>query len=542
MKSIKKNLVLSVIMLLLSNYICYAQIKMPESTINYDNNILANRQLPILIEEIENLRFGPKEIWAYGSYANSNIYPGYRTPRMGDVNGDGLSDILLIYENKVVVRLSNGCEFGPEQDWFFGNNSTNFTARPFGFLVGDVNGDNLDDFITHSNQKIWVQLNPGIPNTLSPRQIWVESDYYYFFARLGNRLADLNNDGYSDFVSVAAYSGVHMYPSTGNSFSFDNNVVYSQSVPIEPYAYMDANNDGILDFYHEFDFNGESRVWVNLSNGSQFLDQPNYGHQNWEPKDGINVYGFADFNGDGKGDMVFKENTVMVKKSTGYSFTGYETWLNSNDFGALYRQYNNFVDVNGDGRADLVAFLDNRVEVRKVISDCETDLIISNNNQLTLPQNRGKNITTSGQLNLGSGQNAYLLAGQSIVLSPGFNAYAGSKLIAKILPCPNNAILCASRISTLPTKLEDSSTAFNTTSKSQSFDIIPNPSNGQVELFFEEIVEKTEVIVYDKMGISVYREILSPKSKNVHINLGNLNKGIYFIKVGSFLPKQLIIN
>jgi RHS repeat-associated protein len=89
-------------------------------------------------------------------------------PHFGDVNGDGLADIILKSEGRFYVKLSRGdgtYTAGPD-----GN--TKMGRECFGFA--DVNGDGLDDMIgasvgTWAYGDIWLRLNEGraMPNLLA---------------------------------------------------------------------------------------------------------------------------------------------------------------------------------------------------------------------------------------------------------------------------------------------------------------------------------------------------------------------------------------
>lgn len=519
----------SIIMLLIiSNNVSYAQINIAAKQIN-EKTVDASYKLA---QAPEPLKFGLKEVWAYGSYTDQGI-----NPQMGDINGDGLADVLVIQDDRVVVRKSNGCEFGPEENWFFGNYSYGDGWNTF----ADVNGDNRVDLIKLTQYKARVKLNPGFANTNYPYNLWLELASPDIFGAYGTRIVDLNNDGKADLIG-GFIDGIVVFPSTGSSFSEQNVQNWSNGHYQDFDEFLDANNDGFPDIYHEFELNGQSAVWVELSNGTSFPDPINYSNM-WEEKDNISVYDYADFTADGKADLVFKNNIVRIKRSTGTGFTGYETWLDSDDFGANYSIYNNFVDVNGDGRADLVAFLDDRVEVRRTIYKCELNILLLVNNQLIAPDNRGKNITTFGNLSLNSGQTANLSAGESVVFNPGFNAYQGSNLVAGIRACPSSQFGCRPFIEEKQsTDINNLNLSEEETTHIQQLKIIPNPSQGYAKLIFKKLSQKTELTVLNNKGVSVLKKLLSPNLKETTLNFENLPKGIYFIKLGSNPVERLIIN
>lgn len=78
------------------------------------------------------------------------------------------------------------------------------------------------------------------------------------------------------------------------------------------------------------------------------------------------------------------------------------------------------------------------------------------------------------------------------------------------------------------------------------FNIIPNPNNGEMKLYFENLTGKVSVKVYDMYGIPIdnieaYNEL---KSNNLYITLTNISSGIYLFvataKEGTIAKKVII--
>ncbi|WP_338502866.1 VCBS repeat-containing protein [Sphingomonas kaistensis] len=125
---------------------------------------------------------------------------------LGDVNGDGLADIVGFGDEGVSVSLSNGDgtfapmffalnDFGLAQGW----SSQTFFKR----LVGDVNGDNRADIVGFGTAGVYVALGRSDGTFSAPaldvvdftsRQGWTNDNLYY------RDLADLNNDGHLDIA------------------------------------------------------------------------------------------------------------------------------------------------------------------------------------------------------------------------------------------------------------------------------------------------------------------------------------------------------
>jgi len=312
-----------------------------------------------------------------------------------DVNGDGITDILQFYLNEgnlnVVSFLAtnangqitystqnpNGQELG-YYSGVFGTNYNLFTA--------DVNGDGLTDIVVvypggNDNQYLCMDvfINNGTsfssnPYTTITTNFWLGSDSLGFFA------IDANGDGRVDLVQAYNYDGTLNFNAwlsdfVGSTGSFSGTALNygTQEAYTNPIFWpMDVNNDGITDmvvlwqnnnnFYQvtayistgtpgAFNFlNGQSPVTTNLNS-------PGNGTLNILP---------VDVNGDGILDIL-----QLIESETGDSFilqpylstctgqfvAGASSTFNSEFFTAsdLYP-----MGLNGSGQTNIVAsWIDN---------------------------------------------------------------------------------------------------------------------------------------------------------------------------------------
>lgn len=149
---------------------------------------------------------------------------------------------------------------------------------------------------------------------------------------------------------------------------------YSDSWRVEKHVrtMADVNGDGKDDIVAF----GENDVWVEIRNSSGY----NYGsiwssgfcyNDNWLVSKHPRL--MADVNGDGKADMVaFGENDVWVALSTGNGFLPSSIWSTTFCFGDGWKVdiHERYVqDVNGDNKADIVGFGDNQIVVALSLGD-----------------------------------------------------------------------------------------------------------------------------------------------------------------------------
>ena len=283
-----------------------------------------------------------------------------------DVNGDGKADLVRIYDvagrSHAVVRLSNGTNFSaPTFDMDVGGW---YPANIKDFLV-DVNGDGRADLVRiwNNNGRANAQVNlsngTGFPAYDSNTDVggWTGDGG----AEDENFLVDVNGDGRADVVRIwnnNGQSNVLVYLSNGLGFTYASNYNFGAWNP--PFCkdyFADVNGDGRADIVRvHYTANNTASAQILLSDGTGYpAETSNHVIGGWNTA-------FEDFiidvNGDGKADLVriWGDNgrsRAQVNLSNGVNF---DTLLSNNDFGAWNPPFTKdfFTDVNGDGRMDIV--------------------------------------------------------------------------------------------------------------------------------------------------------------------------------------------
>jgi Insecticide toxin TcdB middle/N-terminal region/Salmonella virulence plasmid 65kDa B protein/FG-GAP-like repeat len=330
-------------------------------------------------------------------------YPRY----VVDVNGDGLPDILGIDGHGVYVSLNDaGTKFDPPQLWLachFTPECSFTDENLYPRYLIDVNGDGLPDIVGFGPNTVNVSLNTG--TSFGQPQVWLNCTYtrdcggWLDNATYPRYLADVNGDGLPDIVAIGG-DQIFVTFNTGSSFAGIETWLYCSFTPncggwpgdTNGFArYMvDMNGDGLADFVAI----GWNYVYVALSTGKGFTTQawhyctftPWCG--GWTNESHYPRY-FADVNGDGLPDIVgIGYDSVLVALNTGSSLVGAGSWIVcSFTAGCAGWSDNNvyprfIVDVNGDGRADILGFAYSGTYVATAAGSGTPDLLASVTNGL----------------------------------------------------------------------------------------------------------------------------------------------------------------
>ena len=262
-------------------------------------------------------------------YANFDLNPRF----IEDMNDDGLADIVAIADGGVKIGLSTGSGFVDANPGGFAFPGISVDVGGYGAenprLMADVNGDGFKDLVAFGTAETFIVTNnrDNTFQTTGSRPGLMTFTSGYRVARHIRAAADIDGDGREDLIGFANDVTVVALA--------DNNGSVAAIAPTvsDQFGY----NDG----------------W-RIPNDQRFLSDVD--------GDGRpDIIGFGPLSPGGVGATFYALNT-----DDEFAFVGVQTWLDdfSTGRGWTYNDNPRFVaDVNGDGRGDIVAFGDERLDV-----------------------------------------------------------------------------------------------------------------------------------------------------------------------------------
>ncbi|HWI24718.1 MAG TPA: FG-GAP-like repeat-containing protein [Lysobacter sp.] len=209
------------------------------------------------------------------------------TPRRGvpsDVNNDGRSDILWVFESQVAYWIMNG---GQQQaNVYAGDATPGFSLM----TTGDFNADGATDFVFSNGSNLRFLMNNGSGSGFSIFGQQAGGAWMPFSA------VDMNGDRRSDLVWRFG-SQVSFWAMNGSTIQ--SSVYAGDASPgFAAMCVADFNGDSIGDFV--FSNGSELRLWINDGTGTSWSGAAYPAGGEWKP------FTAGDVDGDGKGDLIWR--------------------------------------------------------------------------------------------------------------------------------------------------------------------------------------------------------------------------------------------
>ncbi len=229
------------------------------------------------------------------------IVPSATYYRTGDFNGDGVSDLIYMdSDTEWKIRIGAG-----DGTFIINSAYTSTFTRDMGdvrtYQIGDINGDGRSDLFYLSSANKWVIYFANMDGTLGVR---VETQEANDIADMRSvKLIDMNNDSKADIVYFVSGSlwAVRIGKGDG-TFGPRVHTVHDQDLAEwRSYQFNDFNGDGIKDLFYF----AIGSIWtVRLGNGDgTFASRQNTLHDQ-----DLGDWGslrLADINGDGNSDIIY---------------------------------------------------------------------------------------------------------------------------------------------------------------------------------------------------------------------------------------------
>jgi hypothetical protein len=264
-----------------------------------------------------------------------------------DINGDGRMDLTFQNESlQFYLSLGTANGLGTAALALTHGGTPSFIRNQTQFC--DVNGDTFADAVFQGlDNQFWVNYGSASGYTgasfltahggpFSPTQV---------------QYADVTGDGADDMIFHGVDNQFWLAASNGTGFAGSILcMTHGGGFNTDLVQYADVNGDGRADMIYQ---GLDNRFWISLSNGSSF-GRADFANEHGGSVNPAKVQ-YADVNGDNRDDLIYQgdDNQFWVSTSNGVNFNGPQSWAS-----VLHDDFNTdqvrFVDVNNDGRADLV--------------------------------------------------------------------------------------------------------------------------------------------------------------------------------------------
>ena len=280
----------------------------------------------------------------------------------GDLNGNGAPDIIAVTNSDILVMLNNGT------GTLASPISTSFSSGNF-VSTGDINGDGFLDVIVKRSSRVYAYLGDGSGGLTASGQ----NDFINDLGNESLRVADFNNDGIDDIVSIkSSFSNYQINVALGEAGKLlsELTVVLSGSFfnPVD-FNIGDFNGDGNLDVVLDSDHSKEMRTFLGDGTGSFVEPMPAIKISSVSSDNNVHI---------AVGDINFNDKTdvVIVRQSEAYVLLNVFTQATEPTVSASNLSIGtpdfNGTDISwdrGNGDAVMVLIAENTIDLTKLPVD-----------------------------------------------------------------------------------------------------------------------------------------------------------------------------
>lgn len=330
---------------------------------------------------------------------------------VGDFNNDGKDDIVFFdsFWGQTYVGVSNGQSFGAISGWgFLGGygDGCRMNGATLG-KVADYNGDGKMDVACYipgvDLQYVGISTGTNFVGVL-----FGDGGCPQPYGNLSSQgQADFNGDGRDDWYCVNTYnSDVYAFFSAGNFFWF-NDIILNGFCSVNEYSFGDWNGDGTTDTACA------NNLRAGLHTGRRFAVLEAPAPAAWC------VTGqrlAADLDGDGAAEWICNNpgtpsNDIEVRRWSGLAFGAAQTWRGGFCAGTI-----NAADFNGDGKKDLLCTSSGAV-IYAGTKNLKADLMVGTSNGIGGSSSLTWSTTTNSAQNATGGAPTSGLPAKYIVMS-----------------------------------------------------------------------------------------------------------------------------
>ncbi len=332
--------------------------------------------------------------------ATGDTWLGYAVSTAGDVNGDGYSDVIVgaphdgaTDQGQALIYFGGALGLSTTPDWSVTDSQPNAQIGQSIGTVGDVNGDGYSDVIVgapvtaippYGVARIYYGGHMGVAE--APISTIVSDERLIGPAMSIGTAGDVNGDGYSDIIigrpfangttevqvgRAAVYLGGPRALSEAAVWSVESAQQSAQLGTVVATA-GDVNGDGYSDViigapFYDAGAGDEGRVLVFYGSASGLASTPDWLIDGSVPmaQFGYSVASAGDVNGDGYSDVIIGAPVYLSGQSVGHvevyvgsaaGLASTPAWSATSDQGltALGWSVGTAGDVNGDGYSDVI--------------------------------------------------------------------------------------------------------------------------------------------------------------------------------------------